>query len=57
LIYLAHRGLLMLWDNFWFSIGSGTVLLLLFAVFVSRIERKELERLPFIGKYFVANPA
>jgi O-antigen/teichoic acid export membrane protein len=52
LIYLVHRGLLMLYNNIWFSIGSATLLLLLFAVFVSRIERKELERLPLIGKYF-----
>ena len=52
LIYLVHRGLLMLYNNIWFSIGSATVLLLLFAVFVSKIERKELERLPYIGKYF-----
>jgi O-antigen/teichoic acid export membrane protein len=56
LIYLAHRGLLMLYNNMWFSIGSATILLLLFVVFVSRIERKELERLPVIGKFFVPKP-
>jgi O-antigen/teichoic acid export membrane protein len=54
LLYLAHRGLLMLWDNIWFSIATGTILFSLFAFFVSRIERKELARLPVIGKYFVA---
>jgi len=52
LIYLVHRGFLMLYNNIWFSIGSATLLLLSFAFFVSRIERKELERLPVIGKYF-----
>jgi O-antigen/teichoic acid export membrane protein len=52
LIYLIHRGLLMLYNNMWFSIGAATLLLVLFALFVSRIERKELERLPVIGKYF-----
>jgi len=57
LIYLAHRGLLMLYNNIWFSIGSATLLLLLFTFFVSRIEKKELQRLPYIGKYFAANPA
>jgi O-antigen/teichoic acid export membrane protein len=56
LIYLVHRGLLMLYNNIWFSIGSATLLLLLFAFFVSRIEKKELQRLPYIGKYFAANP-
>jgi len=57
LIYLAHRGLLMLWDNFWFSFGSGTSLLLLFAVFVSRVERKEFEKLPLIGRFFIIKSA
>jgi O-antigen/teichoic acid export membrane protein len=56
LIYLVHRGLLMLYNNIWFSIGSATILLLLFVFFVSRIERKELERLPFIGKFFRVKP-
>ena len=56
LIYFIHRGLLMFWDTFWFSTGSATLLLLLFAFFVSRIERKELGRLPVIGKYFVTSP-
>src|SRR4029079_5577740 len=45
LIYLIHRSLLYLYNNMWFSIGTATILLALFALFVSRIERKELERL------------
>jgi O-antigen/teichoic acid export membrane protein len=57
LIYLAHRGLLMFYNNIWFSIASATLLLVLFAFFVSKIEKKELQRLPYIGKYFAANPA
>jgi O-antigen/teichoic acid export membrane protein len=57
LIYLVHRGLLLLYDNLWFSIGTATLLLLAFTLFVSRIERKELQRLPVIGKYFMPNPA
>jgi O-antigen/teichoic acid export membrane protein len=51
LMYAAHRGLIYLWDNRWFNLGSATWLLLLFALFVSKIERKELERLPVIGKF------
>ncbi|HKC36984.1 MAG TPA: polysaccharide biosynthesis C-terminal domain-containing protein [Chitinophagaceae bacterium] len=57
LIYLAHRGLLMLYNNLWFSIGSATILLLLFAFFVAKIEKKELQKLPYIGKYFVPGVA
>jgi O-antigen/teichoic acid export membrane protein len=52
LIYLLHRGLLMLSHNKWFDVGSATVLLLFFTVFVMIIEKKELARLPVVGKYF-----
>lgn len=53
LLYGVHRGLIYLWDDRWFNLGSATFLLLLFTFFVSKIERKELERLPFVGKFFV----
>lgn len=52
MIYLSHRGLLMLWESWWFNIGSATVLMLLFALFVAKIEKKELAKFPVIGKYF-----
>ena len=51
LIYLAHRGLVYLWDNRWFNLGSATLLLLLFTLFVGKIERKELAKLPVIGRF------
>jgi O-antigen/teichoic acid export membrane protein len=57
LIYLAHRGLVYLYDNRWFNLGSATLLLLLFTLFVGKIERKELERLPWIGRFFRTKPA
>ena len=49
-IYLVHRGLTQVWDNRWFNISTATLFLCLFSFFVAKIERKELERLPFIGK-------
>jgi len=52
LIYLGHRGLVSLWDNRWFNVGSATLLMLMFALFVGRIERKELKRLPVVGRLF-----
>lgn len=53
LIYLAHLGLVKLVaGSLLFSLGTGLVLFILFAWFVSRIEAKELARLPVIGKYF-----
>jgi len=51
LIYLLHRGLLMFSHNWLFNIGSATILLGLFALFISKMERKEFQRLPIIGKY------
>jgi len=41
LIYFIHNGLTGLWDNDWFNLGSAILLVLLFIIFVSRIERKE----------------
>ena len=52
IIYALHRGLTVVWDSRWFNIGTATLLLGLFAFFVARVERKELERMPFIGKFF-----
>lgn len=54
LLYLAHRGLLMLWDNFLFSIGSAIVLLLVFTWFIGMVEKKEFQKLPVVGKLFGA---
>ncbi len=51
LIYLLHRGLLMISHSWLFNIGTATVLMGLFAVFIAKIERKEFQRLPVIGKY------
>lgn len=53
LMYGMHRWLIYLWDDRWFNLGTATLLLLLFTILVSRIERKELERMPVIGSYFI----
>lgn len=50
-IYLAHWGLVYLWPNPWFNLGTATLLLFLFTLFVINIERKELQRLPVIGRF------
>jgi O-antigen/teichoic acid export membrane protein len=51
LIYGFHRGLVYLWDNRWFNFGAASLLIILFALFVGKIERKELARMPLIGKW------
>ena len=52
LIYLTHRGLISLWDNRWFNLGTATFLFGFFTWFVGKIERKELEKIPFLRKFY-----
>ena len=55
LLYVIHIGMVKLISaSYLFSISSGLVLIWAFAWFISKIERKELSRMPVIGKYFRA---
>jgi O-antigen/teichoic acid export membrane protein len=50
-IYGIHRGLVYLWDNNWFNLAVATLLLALFSLFVIKIERKELEKMPVLNRF------
>ena len=52
LIYFIHTGITHFWNGFIVSFTSGLVLLLLYILFVSKIEAKEFAKLPIVGKYF-----
>ncbi len=53
LIYFLHYGIIKLAGGLLlFSLGTGLVLFILFTWLVSRIEAKELAKLPVVGKYF-----
>ena len=52
-MYGTHRALVWAWDNRWFNLFTATLLLLLFVLFIVKVEKKELERLPFIGRFIV----
>jgi O-antigen/teichoic acid export membrane protein len=53
LIYIVHFGLVKLVpNNYLFSLGIGFMLFVFFTWFVSRVEAKELAKLPVVGKYF-----
>jgi O-antigen/teichoic acid export membrane protein len=54
LVVVLHKGILLLYTPLWFSVLTGTLLLLLFTLFVLKVEKKELQRLPLIGKYVQA---
>ena len=53
LFYFIHLGLVaFISQSLLFSLGTGFVLFILFTWFVTRIEAKELAKLPVVGKYF-----
>jgi O-antigen/teichoic acid export membrane protein len=51
LLYFVHRGFMKLGFGVWIDRGFGVILVVLFLIFVLKIERKEFQRLPFIGKF------
>lgn len=54
LIYFIHQGIIALNGNIYLNIISAIILVMAYCWFVGRIERKELPKLPVIGKYFTA---
>lgn len=53
LIYILHLGLVrFVSGSLLFSLSSGLVLFILFTWFVTKIEAKELAKLPVVGKFF-----
>jgi Na+-driven multidrug efflux pump len=53
LVYLLfEKGIKPLVDSTVWQAGIGLVLLLVYAVFLMRVEKKELAGMPVIGKYF-----
>ncbi len=55
LIYFIHQGIVALSNNIYLNVGSAIVLILLYCWFLGKIEKKELPKLPFIGKYFITS--
>ena len=51
LLYFVHLFLTHLWHNQLFSLALATTLSALYAFFILRVERREFQRLPVIGKY------
>lgn len=52
LVFFVHKGLVSLYSNFYFSVATAFLLLLGFFWFVARVEKKEFQRFPVVGKYF-----
>lgn len=51
LLFFVHKGLHTLVPSFIFGIALGAVLLAAFVLFILKVEKKEFQRLPFIGRY------
>jgi len=56
LLFGIHQAFLLLDLNVWINRGVGLTLIGLFALLILNVERKEFQKLPYIGKYFAANP-
>ena len=52
LIYFLHRGIVALNHNIYLDLFSASILVLLYCWFIGTVEKKELPKLPVIGKYF-----
>jgi O-antigen/teichoic acid export membrane protein len=49
--YFVHAGICILTEERMIRIGSATVLVIIYLVYIVRVERNDLKRLPVIGKY------
>ena len=54
LLFFIHKGLVSVITHLWAGLGVATVLLLCYIWFIAQVEKKELVKLPFVGKYFTA---
>ena len=54
-LYLIYYGLSFLIAANWMQILVGLGLLLIFVVFIGRVERKEFSNLPLINKFYRAS--
>jgi O-antigen/teichoic acid export membrane protein len=52
MVYSVHESIIAIWGSRIFNLGTAALLLLLYILFVAAIERKELPKLPVIGKFF-----
>ncbi len=57
LLYLLHRALVTLVGSALFYYGTATLLLAGFSLLILKVERKEFQKLPLIGKYLQTHVA
>jgi O-antigen/teichoic acid export membrane protein len=52
LLFFISKGIAHFYSNKFFDIGVSTILLLAYIRFIGFVEKKELPKLPIVGKYF-----
>ena len=52
LLFYVHQVLIHFWPGKVFSLSAATILVFLYVLFLARIEKKELNKLPVIGGFF-----
>lgn len=51
ILFFVHKGISLLLKSDLLSIVAGSILLVVYILFIVRMERKEFQRLPILGKY------
>lgn len=51
ILWVVHSSIVRLWDNVYFSLVLGTLFISAFALFILKIEKKEFQQMPVIGKW------
>ncbi len=51
ILFFIHKGLLNLWNNVFFSLSLGVFFTFAFIAFILKVEKKEFQQIPVIGKY------
>ncbi|GAB2828390.1 polysaccharide biosynthesis C-terminal domain-containing protein [Ferruginibacter profundus] len=54
LLFFIHKGIIAFTDNKIVALSVATLLLAMYTWFVAQVEKKELAKLPVVGKYFKA---
>lgn len=51
ILFFIHNGLTNIWSSTGFSLITGTIFILAYLLFIVKVEKKEFQQLPFVGKY------
>ncbi|HQD09785.1 MAG TPA: polysaccharide biosynthesis protein, partial [Flavihumibacter sp.] len=55
LLVIVHQLIVHLYAPLWFSITTATIFFAAFAFFISRVEARELSKLPYINRLVKSN--